>query len=99
MAVREGPLLAMVRKDAMADTTMNDQRRDAAGAQCGGPVEGSPLRLEDRDDGTTGKWSPSVPHGNPAKESESLATTFERLAKAAAAHDGEATGGMFRGMS
>ena len=52
------------------------------------------------DDGTAGKWSPSqLAHDNPAKKSESLATTFDRLAKAAAAHDGEATGRMFRGMS
>lgn len=100
MAVREGPLLAMVKEDAMADMTMNDQRSDAAGAPRGGPrAEGSHPRLEDRDDGTAGKWSPSAAHDNPAKKSESLATTFDRLAKAAAAHDGEATGGMFRGMS
>jgi hypothetical protein len=90
----------MVKEDAMADTTMKNQRRDAAGAQRGGPrVEGSHPRLEDRDDGTAGKWSPSAPHDNPAKESESLASMFDRLAKAAAAHDGEAAGGMFGQMS
>jgi hypothetical protein len=100
MAVREGPSLATVTEDAMADTPMKNQRSDAAGAQHGAPrVEGSYLRLEDRGDGTAGKWSPSAPHDNPAKEPESLATMFDRLAQAAAAHDGEATGGMFGEMS
>ena len=95
MAVREGPPLAMVTEDAMADTTMKNQRRDAAGAQRGGPrAESSHPRMEDRDGGT-GRWSPSAPRDDPARESESLATTFDRLAKAAAAHDGEAAGGMF----
>lgn len=96
MAVREGPPLAMVTEDAMADTTMKNQRRDAAGAQRGGPrAESSHPRMEDRDGGAARGWSPSAPHDNPAKESESLATTFDQLAKAAAAHDGEVAGGMF----
>ena len=97
MAVREGPLLAMVKEDAMADTSRKNQRRDAAGTQRGGRrAEGSYPRGEDRDDdGTAGKWSPSGPRDDLARESESLATMFDRLAEAAAAHDDEATGGMF----
>jgi hypothetical protein len=83
----------------MADATMKNQRRDAAGAQRGGRrAEGSHSRMEDRDDGTAGRWSPSAPHDDPASE-ESLATMFDRLAEAAATHDGEATGGMFGEMS
>ena len=96
MAVRKGPLLAMLKDDAMADTTMQNQLGDAAGVQRGGRrAEDSHPRSEDRDGGTAAKWSPSAPHDNPAKEPESLATMFDRLAEAAAAHDGEATGGMF----
>lgn len=84
----------------MADTSMKNQRRDAAGAQHDAPqAEDGHPRLENRDDGTAGKWSPSAPHDNPAKEPESLATMFDRLAKAAAAHDGETTAGMFGEMS
>ena len=95
MVVRKGLPLAMVREDAMADTTMENQRRDAAGAQRGGRRGvGSHPRPEDRDGGTAGGWSPSAPHDDPAKK-ESLAIMFDRLAEAAAAHDGETTGGMF----
>ena len=80
----------------MADTTMKNQQGDAAGAQCGGRrAEGSHPRLEDRDGGTARGWSPSARRDDPARESESLATMFDRLAEAAAAHDGEAAGGMF----
>jgi len=80
----------------MADTGMKNQRRDATGAQRGGRrAEGSHPRMEDRDDGTARGWSPSAPHDDPAREKESLATMFDRLAEAAAAHDGEAAGGIF----
>jgi hypothetical protein len=80
----------------MADTGMKDQRRDATGAQRGGRrAEGSPPRMADRDDGTARGWSPSAPRDDPARESQSLATMFDRLAEAAAAHDGKAAGGMF----
>jgi hypothetical protein len=51
-------------------------------------------RKEHRNDGSAGTWSPSRAPG-PAKEKDSLATMFDRLAEAAAAHDGEATGGIF----
>jgi hypothetical protein len=85
----------MVREDAMADTTIKNQQRDVAGAHRGGRrAVNSHLRLEDRDGGSAGKWSPSAPHDDPARK-ESLATMFDRLAEAAAAHDGEMTGGMF----
>jgi len=55
--------------------------------------------MEHRDDGTARGWSPSGPRDDPARESQSLATMFDRLAEAAAAHDGEAAGGMFGEMS
>jgi hypothetical protein len=84
----------------MADTTMKNQRRDAAGAQRGGPrVEGSHPRLEDRDDGTAGKWSRSAPHDNPAKESESLASMFDRPLKQPPPTMVRRPGGVFGQMS
>jgi hypothetical protein len=97
MAVRKGLPLAVVKEQgAMADTGMKDQRRDAAGAQRGGRrAEGSHLRREDRDGGTARGWLPSAPRDDPARGKESLATMFDRLAEAAAAHDGEAAGGIF----
>jgi hypothetical protein len=80
----------------MADTAMKNQRTDAAGAQLGGrQTEASHPRREDQDGGTAGKWTPSAPRDDLAREPKSLAAMFDRLAEAAAAHDGEATVGLF----
>jgi hypothetical protein len=80
----------------MADTGMEDQRWDATGAQRGGRwAEGSPSWMEDRDDGAAGGWSPSAPRDEPTRGKGSLAAMFDRLAEAAASHDGEAAGEMF----
>jgi hypothetical protein len=50
---------------------------------------------EHRNDGSAGTWSPGRARHDPPKEKDSHATTFDRLAKAAAAHDGEVTAGIF----
>lgn len=85
----------MVKEDAVADTAMKNQRREAADAQSGGrQAEGSHPRMDDRDGGTARGWSPSAPRDDPPRK-ESLAAMFDRLAEAAAAHDGEAAVGMF----
>jgi hypothetical protein len=43
-----------------------------------------------------GRWPPSGWHDRPDQDEEILAALFGRLAEAAAAHDGEAAGDIFR---
>ena len=45
--------------------------------------------------GSAAGWVPSWARRSPPKEKASLATLFDRLAKAAAAHDGEVPAGIF----
>jgi len=42
-----------------------------------------------------GRWPPSGWHDRPGQEEEILAALFDRLAEAAAAHDGDAAGDVF----
>lgn len=42
-----------------------------------------------------GPWTPSQARDRPPKEKPSMAAMFDRLAKAAAAHDSEAPAGIF----
>jgi hypothetical protein len=45
--------------------------------------------------GLAGEWVPSRARRSPSREKVSLPTLFDRLAKAAAAHDGEASTEIF----
>jgi hypothetical protein len=55
---------------------------------------GQPYK-EHRHQGSAGTWTPSRARHSPPPEKASLATLFDRLAKAAAAHDGDAAAEIF----
>jgi hypothetical protein len=82
----------------MTETAVTKQPEDTTHTQRAGQrAEDNGPQAEHRSDGTAGTWSPSGAHDGasreaddgPAGEEEGLATMFDRLAEAAAAHDGE----------
>jgi hypothetical protein len=50
---------------------------------------------EHRPQGSAGTWAPSRAHHSPPRETASLAILFDRLDKAAAAHDRDAAAEIF----
>jgi hypothetical protein len=65
----------------------------------GQPFEGNDIGEQRGSGGVAGAWVPSCARASPAREKVGLAAMFDRLAEAAAAHDGETAAGAFGEMS
>jgi hypothetical protein len=73
----------------MADAAKKEQPGKAAHG-AGQRGQGNDGEKHGRSEGSVGIWSPGDAHGAPARTEPSLDTMIDRLAEAAAAHDGEA---------
>ena len=80
----------------MTDGAVNTRSEDTTHPPRGGQRAGNgQSHKEHRHQGSAGTWTPSRARHSLPRERPSLATMFDRLAKAAAAHDGEVLVGIF----
>jgi hypothetical protein len=80
----------------MTDGAVRMRPRDATHASRDSQRTGNRQRhKEHRHQEPEGTWTPGRARHGPPREEASLATMFDRLAEAAAAHDGEAPAGIF----
>jgi hypothetical protein len=78
----------------MADRAVKNQPGDTARRRRAGQQADGNDPQKCRSGGSARTWSPSRPQDGPARAKERLATMFDKLAEAAAAHDDEAAGGI-----
>jgi hypothetical protein len=81
----------------MADKAVKNQPGDTAHRRPAGQQADGNEPQKCRSGGSVRTWSPSRPQDAPERAKESPATMFDKLAAAAAAHDGEAAGGILWG--
>lgn len=80
----------------MTDRAVRIRPEDTTHAPCARQRAGNGQpHKEHRRQEAEGTWTPGRARHGPPKEKASIATMFDRLAKAAAAHDGEAPAGIF----
>lgn len=80
----------------MTDRAVNMRPGDTAHGPCAGQRAGNGQKhKEHQRHEAEGPWTPSQARDRPPKEKPSMAAMFDRLAKAAAAHDSEAPAGIF----
>ncbi len=99
-AARKDPRPAGEPEDATAE--MAGKKQSGATSHMrhtGQRIKGNDIGEKHRSGGAAGTWAPSCARDSAAREKVSLAAMFDRLAKAAAAHDGDTAAGTFGEMS